>query len=268
MAALPFELISLDLDMTFLNLRSEISPRNRAAIRRCREAGARVIISSGRMHASTLSFLRALDLDTPVVSYNGAYIKHEATGDVLCHEHLDLAVAREVVEFCAGEGLHLNYYLDDRLYVSEPNRWADQYATLAGVGYEAVGDLRALTDRAPTKVLIVDEPARIAALYAALAPRYSPRSYVTTSMAEYLEFMPLGVDKGKAIAVVAGHFGIAREKVIAFGDALNDVPALRWAGLGVAMENARPEAKAVAGRIAPHHDADGVAAVLEEVFGF
>ena len=55
--------------------------------------------------------------------------------------------------------------------------------------------------------------------------------------------------------------------VRAFGDSYNDIPMLEWAGLGVAMENARPEVKAAADRVAPRNDEDGVAQVLDELFG-
>ena len=164
--------------------------------------------------------------------------------------------------------MNLNYYLEDTLYISAMNPWAELYAARTGAPLHPVGDLRVFADRAPTKALIVADPQHIQQLYAELAPRYAERAYVTVSNIEYLEFMPPGVDKGKALAVVAEHFGIPREKVIAFGDADNDIPLIAWAGLGVAMDNAKPGAKAVARRIAPRHEDDGVAIVLEDVFGF
>ncbi len=264
--ALPYELISLDLDLTLLDAQHCISPRNLTAVRRCREHGAKVMITSGRMYYTTLPYRRAMELDTPVIAYNGAYIKLEETGQMLLHEHLDLATARELVDFCASEGLHLNYYLDDELYVAQLTPWSELYCARTGARPHPVGDLHTVADRPPTKVLIVDDPARIADLATQLAPRFAGRAYVTISNVEYLEFMPPQADKGKALAVVAKYFGIPREKVVAFGDAGNDIPAIRWAGLGVAMENARPEAKAAADRIAPPYDADGVAVVLEELF--
>ena len=52
---------------------------------------------------------------------------------------------------------------------------------------------------------------------------------------------------------------------MAFGDNVNDVEMLEFAGLGVAMGNATPDARAVAGRIAPSNDEDGIAAVLEDL---
>ena len=60
----------------------------------------------------------------------------------------------------------------------------------------------------------------------------------------------------RTLAVDASH-------VVAFGDMPNDVPMLAWAGLGVAMGNAHPDALAVADEVAPPHTEDGVAQVLE-----
>ena len=266
--ALPFELIALDLDFTLLDDAHQISPRNLAAVRRCRDLGVKVIITSGRMFRCTVPYLHTIGLETPIIAYNGAYIRDEHTGEVLLDEHLDLDVAREMVEFCDREGLNLNYYLDDSLYIAHPNSWAELYSARTGAPLNPVGDLRCFSERAPTKALIVADPELITRLYARFAPRYADRAYVTISNVEYLEFMPRGVDKGQALALLAAHYGIPREKVIAFGDADNDTPMIRWAGLGVAMANAKPDAKAAAQRLAPAYNEDGVAAVLEELFAF
>lgn len=265
--SLPFELISLDLDLTLLNDAHQISPRNLQTVRRCRDLGAKVVITSGRMFRCTLPYVHELELDTPVIAYNGAFIKQENTGEVLLHERLDIATAQAIAAFCAAEDLSLNYYLDDSLYIAKLNPWAELYSSRTGAPLNPVGDLRVFADRAPTKVLIVDDPERIIRLQAELAPQYAEHAYVTISNIEYLEFMPPGVDKGKALAVVAKHFGIAREKTIAFGDANNDIPVIQWAGMGVAMANGKPDAIAAADRLAPRHDEDGVAQVLEELFG-
>lgn len=265
--ALRYELVALDLDYTFLNAELQISPRNRAAVQRCTELGVKVVITSGRMFRSTMRFVRELGLETPVITYNGAFVKQESTGRVLLDEKLDLGVAREIVEFCAREDLNLNYYLDDTLYVAKITPWGELYSRRTGVPLTPVGDLRKLTDRPPTKLLIVAEPDRIVRLRDELMPKYQDRSYVTISNIEYLEFMPRNADKGKALAVVADYYGIPRERTMAFGDADNDIPMIRWAGLGVAMANAGPGAREAADHIAPPYDEDGVAAVLEEVFG-
>jgi Cof subfamily protein (haloacid dehalogenase superfamily) len=263
---LPYTIISLDLDYTLLDAHHQISPRNRAAVCACAAQGAKVVLTSGRMYQCTLPYAQQLALSTPIISYNGAYIKDPGTGEMLAHQTLDLATAHELIARSRHEGWQLNYYLDDALFTAAATPWAQLYAERTGAPLHVVGDLRTIADRPPTKLLIVDEPARIAARAQELTPQYAGRAYMTISNAEYLEFMPPSADKGRALALIAEFFGVPREEVIAFGDANNDIPVLAWAGLGVAMANAKPEAKAVADRIAPAYDEDGVAVVLEELF--
>jgi Cof subfamily protein (haloacid dehalogenase superfamily) len=266
MSSLPYQLISLDLDGTLLDNAHSISPRNRAALRAVRERGALVTLTSGRMYCTVVPYARELELDAPLIAYNGAFIKRERTGEVLLDVHLDGGVACELVDFCTEEDLDLNYYLDDTLYIAHPNPWAELYAARTGAVPVPVGDLHSLLERAPTKALIVADPERIAALHDAFAPRYINRAYVTISNVEYLEFMPWRANKGVALAAVAEYYGIPQQKVIAFGDADNDIPALAWAEMGVAMANSQPGVLATAQRIAPANDVDGVAVLLEELF--
>jgi len=77
------------------------------------------------------------------------------------------------------------------------------------------------------------------------------------------EVSPLGVSKATGVEEVARPYEITAEDVVAFGDMPNDVPLLRWAGLGVAMGNAHPEAVEAADEITAPNTDDGVARVLE-----
>ena len=90
--------------------------------------------------------------------------------------------------------------------------------------------------------------------------------YITKTEDEYLEFMDPAVNKGHALTEVATHLGLTASECAAFGDSFNDMPMLEWAGLGVAMASGRDELKAIAQKIAPPADDDGVAAVLAELF--
>ena len=65
----------------------------------------------------------------------------------------------------------------------------------------------------------------------------------------------------------AAQWGIAHEQICAVGDDVNDIPMIRGAGLGVAMGNALAVVKAAADRIAPSHDEDGLAQVVEWLLG-
>ena len=67
----------------------------------------------------------------------------------------------------------------------------------------------------------------------------------STSGAPFLEVASAGVDKGTGLVRIAGALGVRADEVIAFGDNLNDLEMLAWAGHGVAMGNALPEVIAV-----------------------
>ena len=82
-----------------------------------------------------------------------------------------------------------------------------------------------------------------------------------------LEISAAGVSKATTLADYAAEHGIGRRSVIAFGDMPNDLPMLEWAGHSVAVANAHPEVLAVADEVTASNDDDGVAQVLERVFG-
>jgi hydroxymethylpyrimidine pyrophosphatase-like HAD family hydrolase len=74
--------------------------------------------------------------------------------------------------------------------------------------------------------------------------------------------MAAGASKGEALRLVAAHYGVSMGEVMAIGDAVNDVPMLRAAGVAVAMDNAHPDVKAVADWVAPSNNDHGVHAAL------
>jgi hydroxymethylpyrimidine pyrophosphatase-like HAD family hydrolase len=82
-----------------------------------------------------------------------------------------------------------------------------------------------------------------------------------------IEVVPLGISKATGVEELARPLGITAEGVVAFGDMPNDVPMLSWAGLGVAMGNAHPDAVAAANEVTAPNTEDGLARVLERWWG-
>jgi Cof subfamily protein (haloacid dehalogenase superfamily) len=261
--ALPYRLAAIDLDGTLLNREHRISPRNARAVQALATRGVVCVIASGRMHEATTRFYHELQLDAPIISYNGAMVKHPRTGEVWHHARVPADAAAEVVQFCAEQGFHLNYYLDDHLYVAQRGVWAEFYVRQTGSPMEVIEDLRPLRGSAPTKMILIDTPETTDRLLEHFRRRFGSALYITKTNPEYLEFMNPATDKGVALALLAERLGIAREETIAIGDGNNDLPMIRWAGLGVAMQNASEAIRAQADRIAPSFDEDGLALFLE-----
>jgi len=118
---------------------------------------------------------------------------------------------------------------------------------------------------APAIKLLIRKPgARSGDMAAVLAKHVGLQGDITYSTNNGLiEVMPLGISKATGVEEVARPLGIAAEDVVAFGDMPNDVPMIRWAGLGVAMGNADPEVMEAADEVTTPNTDDGLARVLE-----
>lgn len=262
------KLVAIDLDGTLLHSETRtVSDFNAAQIQRVIAQGVWVVLASGRAHHTIAHFAAGLGLprQTPLIAYNGALVR-TLGGETRFHQPLSPEDARKIVQFCADGGYHLNYYLNDELYVREETRWSRLYQERTGTVPHVTHDLTTLDGEQPTKLLLIDEPEVTDRLCVEFQREYGDSLYITKTEDEYLEFMAPGVSKGRALAQVAGDLGVAREDVIAFGDSYNDVPMLEWAGMGVAVGNARLPVQAVAGRVAPPADEDGVGRTLAELF--
>ena len=92
----------------------------------------------------------------------------------------------------------------------------------------------------------------------------SGRMNVFRSEPFFLELVPNGIDKAKSLAVLLDEIGMKKEEMIACGDGFNDLSMIRFAGLGVAMDNAQNITKDEADYITLSNEEDGVAAVVEK----
>ena len=257
------QLAAIDLDGTLLDNQYQLSEENCQTVKKLAESEVIVVLASGRMHATILPFSRRMHLNDPIISYNGAMAKHVKTGETLHHIPIPCHLAEEIVECCARRNLHLNFYLDDVLYVREQNEWSELYDSRTGAISHPVGDLHRFDGHEPTKLQIVDAPQNIDRFLIEFKNLFKEKLYITKTQPEYLEFMNPEVSKGRALIAVAEKLGVSMEKVVAFGDGYNDISLMEVAGFRVAMENSIDEIKNGADYITGTNNEDGVATAIK-----
>ena len=81
---------------------------------------------------------------------------------------------------------------------------------------------------------------------------------------DYFEAVPAGCSKSEGLQRVLGELDIPRENSLAFGDSMNDLDMIAYAGVGIAMGNAAEPVKAAADRITLPLSESGVAAALAD----
>ncbi len=255
-------LVAIDLDGTLLNSQHQLSEEDCIAVRQLAESGIYVILASGRMHQTILPFSQQIGLQDPIISYNGGLVRDIQTGETLHHLPIVWEIASELIDWCVVRQLHLNFYVDDKLYVSETNQWSELYSQRTGATSHAVGDLHHLSGNMPTKMQIVDAPDRIEQLVPKVETWTRGRVLAIRTQPEYIEIINREVSKGRALLALSERFNIPRSYTVAVGDGPNDQSMLEAAGFSIAMRNAPDSIRAYADYITASNDQGGVAQAI------
>ena len=258
------KLVALDLDDTLLDLRLKISEACVRAIQEVREKGIRVTISTGRMYSSALPYAQQLEIDVPLITYQGAWVKNSLSGEVLYCKPVPGKLAREVMQFLKGEGVHYHSYYNDQLVMESLSEEGRFYAQLAGVEAILVDDLIARLDKSEAmKIMAIShDEKQLLDMERNLKVYYGDNLHITRSKPYFLEVMHREANKAKALEVIARHYGIDRQEIMAIGDSYNDLEMIEWAGLGVAMGNAFESVKDAADFVTTSNEEEGVAEAL------
>jgi Cof subfamily protein (haloacid dehalogenase superfamily) len=257
------KLVALDVDGTLVGKDLKIPPRTREAICAARDRGVRFVVVTGRMYQSGAPYARELGLEgLPLVAYNGGMVREFPSGRLIYHEPVPLETCKALAAFCEAHGYHVQAYMDDQLYVPDMGPRTQEYVSISGVKATPVGSLFLWLQSPSTKMLIVDDPARIPAIQAEVEALVGPAVNAAQSHPQFLDIVSAQVSKGKALAAVAANLGIAREEVMAIGDGMNDMEMLTWAGTSFAMAHAPEALKKVARYVTVSGPGEGVAEAL------
>lgn len=256
--------IAFDLDDTLLRSDLTVSDRTVEVLQRAAARGIVILPASGRTRDSMYPTVGRIGCASAFISCNGADV-WTADRQLLMQELLPVDLAHEVARFAQVRGVYCQTYSPDRFYYSMQNDYAVSYARSSSLEGEYVGDLTAFIRKPVTKLLMMDEPERIAALLKEARALFAGRASLTCSKPYFLECNPLKATKGNALRWCAAHFGFGMDELLAFGDSLNDVSMLEAAGTGVVMANAREDVKAMGFPVCAGNDEDGVARYIEEM---
>ena len=261
------KLLALDLDDTLLRRDLTISFRTRSVLKKAESAGVTVVLASGRAPRAMERYARELDLHKRagyLVCNNGTTIQESHTGESVYEARLPTDAALSVFDLVEAEGLPVQVYEDDTIYVSRRNEFADQDQKLTGFRQVVVENFRAMIAAGRQKLVIPGDPMLLRPLETILKTYIGDRVTIFTSKPYFLEILPPATGKGEALMVVASKLGIKRDEVLAVGDSMNDESMIRWAGCGVAMRNGDDRIKAIASFVtARTNDEDGVADLVE-----
>jgi len=259
-------LVALDLDGTLLASRDVITPAVHLALRKALDRGVKIVLATARPPRSVRFYHRALKLDTPIISHNGALIWDEKKHRIIHHESLDHALVWRVIDFVRRRcpDLIISIEIVDKLYSDHIGLVpADVLPDGCIFNPEVIAGLETFLNVPVTRVMLHGRPSLIAELMYLLQQHFGSDLALFNGDSRILLILAPRVNKAVALQRVASDYGVTRHEVMAIGDSINDLPMLRWAGVGVAMANAVDSVQKAVKFVVPSNQHDGVAAALQ-----
>lgn len=262
-------LIATDVDGTLLDDDERVTDRTRHVVQAAVAAGAQFVLATGRPPRWIPPIVEGLGFAPMAVCANGAVIYDPAQDRVISARTLPVDILGELAEIATrvipGVGLAV-----ERVGRSAHDSATPQFVSSPGYEHAWLNpdntevSIEDLLSAPAVKLLIRKAGARSSDMAEILSKHIGVQGDITYSTNNGLiEVNPIGTSKATGVEEVARPLEITAEDVVAFGDMPNDIPMLRWAGHGVAMGNAHPEAIAAANEVTAPNTDDGLARVLE-----
>lgn len=266
-ARLRVALVALDLDGTLLRSDGSISERTQHALRAAQAAGLTLISVTARPPRRVRQIADAIGLGGLSICSNGGVLYDLDRDGVVEKVELAEQIAVGLIAKLRLELPGVRFAVEAGLrYGCEPG-----YAIPSEHPHDHVDpallrdDALALCRLGVTKLIIQHAESKLEALLRVTRLHAGALASVTHSGSDFVEVAAASVTKSLALEAYCTARGISAAAVIAFGDMPNDLPMLEWAGRGVAVANAHPEALNVADEITASNEEDGVAIVLERL---
>ena len=269
------KLVALDIDGTLFTaghgaasntVEESITPAVQASIDRAVDAGAHVVLATGR---STFGITRVLDMlglprrvgeQALTVASNGSVTFAYPPVELLSTVTFDASeIVRMLLEhvpqaLVAVEEVGIGYRV---------NRHFPEGEITGEMKLESVEELIA----EPVTRVIIRDPHASERDFVELAEKVGLHGInYFIGWTAWLDLAPQGISKASGLASVCERLGVAAEDVLAIGDGRNDVEMLQWAGRGVAMGQAPAEVREAADFVTGTVQEDGAATEIDRWF--
>ncbi|MFI2712236.1 Cof-type HAD-IIB family hydrolase [Micromonospora sp. NPDC018662] len=257
---------AIDLDGTLLTPDKQVTPRSVEALRAWQARGFKVVLATARPFYRIGTYLRMLDLANEhnyAIAFNGGMVMRADGGERLHSHSFSAAEIADAVAYGGSIGAPMFVYTEDRIVSSEDNELYRRKNP--DVNFEVSEDLRSVdwTDRPVYKIAYVGTPDAVKEMRKGLPFGFEQKYEVSSSVPQFVDLVPRGTSKARALEMVAARVGVLASEMVAFGDEDNDAALLGFAGLAVAVGNASDVIKEMADVVCGPNTDDGVARFLE-----
>lgn len=256
-----------DLDGTLLHADGSLSPFTKRAIDALSAHDVLFTFATARTYATVIPMFRDVDLRCPLVLMNGVCIYDPVKKQTIRHHALPVELGKEAERIFAKYGKNPMLYFEKdstmrveyKALVNEPQKqYVAQRDNFYNKGFEQV-DAYHFDEGDFLYVVTLDKKDEIEDLYHEMnaLPGISFNFYADNyTDCYFLEGMRDTVSKASGALELKKLLGV--DKIVAFGDNLNDIPLIEAADEGYAVGNAHPALKEKATGVIGTNDEDAV----------
>ncbi|MGL4953621.1 MAG: Cof-type HAD-IIB family hydrolase [Culicoidibacterales bacterium] len=258
-----YKYLALDFDGTLLTNDHLIDPQTMQSLIQAQEQGVRLILASGRPTYAMLDFAKQLQTEKfggYLLSFNGSYMFDLTTKKRISAHELTAADVSHLYEYSKSFAFSTLIYDDETILTNKINDYAAIEANITGMAMAEIQDF----NRPSAKIIFVHTAEYIDEIEAQVKADLGADYTVSRSLPFFLEVTPKGIDKGASLDRLFSLINAKPKSLIACGDGGNDLTMIQFAGLGVAMNNARPEVKVAADYITASNNEQGIVQVIEK----
>ncbi|ORX22430.1 hydrolase Cof [Thermoanaerobacterium sp. PSU-2] len=260
-----YKMVVADADGTLLDDKKKISEVTKNSVKKFRNMRGIFTLATGRGIISATPYIKELDIDVPVILFNGCVIYDHINKKILHENYL----SDDLYKLIAKKWQEGKYDVDilvysiDGIYINKISDFIKSYMETEHVKCDLIEDLSKLDKiikvlfrgNRDTSLELVDE-----------IRQSSNEPFTCVQSDEYfIEILPYGITKGSALIKLCDILNVDINQVVAIGDQDNDKEMIIKAGFGVAMGNADDAIKRNANYVAKSNLEDGVSDVIEKI---
>lgn len=258
-----------DMDGTLLNSHHAVSHSSLETIKRLREENVLFFPATGRTRKSAIdaagqSFVELFgnNLESIPGVFSQGLVVYGKNGHLIYERFIDENALAISEDFFSKENMAIVAYAGDRIFCQKRSPQALKVCDYGDPEPEEFpSGLKNLLQSgiSVNKLIVLAEQETLVNVRPQAEELLKGKATITTAVPGMMEILPYGASKGEGVRILLEHFSISPENVIAFGDGENDIEMLKYVGVGVVMENGKPELKKGADLSTLSNDDDGVA---------
>lgn len=271
-----YKLVAIDCDNTLLDSKGFIPQENISTIRKLKDMGVQFVIATGRNDILVKDYIKELDISAPVIGCNGASIRDLISNKIYALNAINKDSLNKVFKFLNDNNIQCKAFSLTKGYTNIDEDSGQNFGLILNtytkalkenMVYEYVKNIETLSDIGDDilKIVIIDTDAEFIK-YTQKQLQKIENLEVVLSDTLCIDIIAENASKGNALKQYAEYINIDKEHIIAIGDYENDISMIKYAGVGVAMENGAESLKRAADFVTCSNNDSGVSKALIKLF--